>query len=233
MKHLPNALTLLRLVLAPVVVWLFWMGAVSPGQLPPVVTAPEDVSAAKAFTQYLRTIALNVTLAAILFGVAALTDLFDGMAARAFNAHSKFGRLIDPIADKAIVGLPLIVISIAMWRSGYPLWPVVAIATAVIVFRDVSMTLIRLTSPDGEGARVSSLAKIKTALELIVVGSLLGVSAIGAHLQVQYSIDNPGYVLIPFYAEAFEWVWLITLVITAALSAWTAFQYLRPVKSTS
>jgi phosphatidylglycerophosphate synthase len=165
--------------------------------------------------------------------VAALTDLFDGMAARAFNAHSKFGRLIDPIADKAIVGLPLIVISIAMWRSGYPLWPVVAIATAVIVFRDVSMTLIRLTSPDGEGVRVSSLAKIKTALELIVVGSLLGVSAIGAHLQVQYSIDNPGYVLIPFYAEAFEWVWLITLVITAALSAWTAFQYLRPVKSTS
>lgn len=233
MKHLPNALTLLRLVLAPVVVWLFWMGAVSPGQLPPVVTGSEDVSAAKAFTQYLRTIALDMTLAAILFGVAALTDLFDGMAARAFNAHSKFGRLIDPIADKAIVGLPLIVISIAMWRSGYPLWPVVAIATAVIVFRDVSMTLIRLTSPDGEGARVSSLAKIKTALELIVVGSLLGVSAIGAHLQVQYSIDNPGYVLIPFYAEAFEWVWLITLVITAALSAWTAFQYLRPVKSTS
>jgi phosphatidylglycerophosphate synthase len=98
--------------------------------------------------------------------------------------------------------------------------------------RDVSMTLIRLTSPDGEGARVSSLAKIKTAFELIVVGSLLGVSAIGAHLQVQYSIDNPGYVLIPFYAEAFEWVWLITLVITAALSAWTAFQYLRPAKST-
>jgi CDP-diacylglycerol--glycerol-3-phosphate 3-phosphatidyltransferase len=232
MKHLPNALTLLRLVLAPVVVWLVWMGAVSPGELPPVITGPEDVSAAKALTQYLKTIALNITLAAILFGVAALTDLFDGMAARAFNAHSKFGRLIDPIADKAIVGLPLIVISIAMWRSGYPLWPVVAIATAVIVLRDVSMTLIRLTSPDGEGARVSSLAKIKTALELIVVGSLLGVSAIGAHLQVQYSIDNPGYVLIPFYAEAFEWVWLITLVITAALSAWTAFQYLRPAKST-
>jgi CDP-diacylglycerol--glycerol-3-phosphate 3-phosphatidyltransferase len=232
MKHLPNALTLLRLVLAPVVVWLFWMGAVSPGELPTVVTGPEDVSAAKAFTQHLKTIALNMTLAAILFGVAALTDLFDGLAARAFNAHSKFGRLIDPIADKAIVGLPLIVISIAMWRSGYPLWPVVAIATAVIVFRDVSMTLIRMTSPDGEGARVSSLAKIKTALELIVVGSLLGVSAIGAHLQVQYSIDNPGYVLIPFYGEAFEWVWLITLVITAALSAWTAFQYLRPAKST-
>lgn len=228
MKHLPNALTLLRLVLAPVVAWLFWMAAVSPGELPPAVTGPEDAAATLAFTQYLKVIASNLTLAAILFVAAALTDLFDGMAARAFNAHSKFGRLIDPIADKAIVGLPLIVIAIAMWRSGYPLWPVVAIATAIIVLRDVSMTLIRLTSPDGEGARVSSLAKIKTALELVVVGSLLGVSALGAHLQVQYSIDNPGYVLIPFYAQTFEWVWLAALVVTAALSAWTAFQYLRP-----
>lgn len=230
MKHLPNALTLLRLVLAPVVAWFFWMGAVAPGDAPQAMSA-NDAEAALAFTQYLKAIAFNLTLAAVLFVVAALTDLFDGMAARAFNAHSKFGRLIDPIADKAIVGLPLIIIAIAMWRSGYPLWPVVAISAAVIVVRDVSMTLIRLTSPDGEGARVSSLAKIKTALELIVVGSLLGVTALGAHLQVQYSIDNPGYVLIPFYAQAFEWVWVITLAITAALSAWTAFQYLRPAKT--
>jgi CDP-diacylglycerol--glycerol-3-phosphate 3-phosphatidyltransferase len=217
MKHLPNALTLLRLVLAPVVVWYFWLGAVEPG----------DPSAGD-FTQYLKTAAFNLTAAAILFIIAALTDLFDGMAARAFNAHSKFGRLIDPIADKAIVGLPLIIIAFAMWRSGYPLWPVVVIATAVIVIRDVSMTLIRLTATDGEGARVSSLAKIKTALELVVVGSLLTVTAIGAHLQVQYSIDNPGAFLVPFYAQAFEWVWLVTLVITAALSAWTGLQYLRP-----
>jgi len=229
MKHLPNALTLLRLVLAPVVALFFWMGAVAPGDGPQAFS-PDDPRAL-AFTQYLKAIAFNLTLAAVLFVVAALTDLFDGMAARAFNAHSKFGRLIDPIADKAIVGLPLIVIAIAMWRSGYPLWPVVAIATAVIVLRDVSMTLIRLTSPDGEGARVSSLAKIKTTLELILVGSLLGVSAIGAHLQVQFSIDNPGYFMIPFYAQAFEWVWVITLAITAALSAWTAFQYLRPGKA--
>lgn len=221
LKHLPNALTLLRLVLAPVIVWYFWMGAVAPGDAP-ASSSPED------FTQYLKIIAFNLTLAAILFVLAAITDLFDGMAARAFNAHSKFGRLIDPIADKAIVGLPLIVIAIAMWRAGYPLWPVVAIGTAVIVVRDVSMTLIRLTAKDGEGARVSSLAKIKTALELIVVGSLLAVAAIGAHLQVQASIETPGAVLIPSYAQAFEWVWLIALVITAGLSAWTGWQYLRP-----
>lgn len=219
LKHLPNALTLLRLVLAPAVVWFFWMGAVAPG---------DPGSSASDLTRYFEGIAGNLTLAAVLFVLAALTDLFDGMAARAFNAHSKFGRLIDPIADKAIVGLPLIVIAIAMWRAGYPLWPVVALSTAVIVVRDVSMTLIRLAAPDGEGARVSSLAKIKTALELVVVGSLLVVTAFGAHLQVQASIERPGDVLIPVYAQAFEWIWLVALVVTAALSAWTGLQYLRP-----
>jgi CDP-diacylglycerol--glycerol-3-phosphate 3-phosphatidyltransferase len=215
MKHLPNALTLLRLVLAPVVAWLFWMGAVAPAD-----TAPAD------FMQYLKDIAFNLTLAAALFVLAAATDLFDGMAARAFNAHSKFGRLIDPIADKAIVGLPLIVIAISLWRVGYPLWPVAAVATAVIVVRDVSMTLIRLTAKDGEGARVSSLAKIKTALELIVVGSLLIVGAFGAHLQVEAAMRG-NMAVIP-WAQTFEWAWLAALVATAALSAWTALQYLRP-----
>lgn len=227
LKHLPNALTLLRLVLAPVIVLFFWMGAIAPGD-PPMAPGPFHEPAASDFTQYLKAIAFNLTMAAALFAVAALTDLFDGMAARAFSAHSRFGRIIDPIADKALVGLPLIAIAIAMWRGGYALWPVAAVATGVIVLRDIALTLIRLTSPDGEGARVSSLAKIKTALEFVVVCSLLVVSAIGAHLQVQYSIDNPGYLLAPFYAQAFEWAWLAALIAAAALSAWTAWQYLRP-----
>ena len=173
MKHLPNALTLLRLVLAPVVAWFFLEGVVA------AMTPGQDV------IRRLEFVAYNQTVAAALFIVAALTDLFDGMIARAFDAHSKFGRLIDPIADKAIVGLPLIAIVVAMWLDRSSFWPIAAFATAVIVIRDVSMTLIRLSSPDGEGAPVSSLAKIKTALELIVVGSALGVGALVAHLQVQ------------------------------------------------
>lgn len=218
MKHLPNALTLLRLALAPVVAWYFLQGFAA------AMTPAQDVM------RHLEFVAYNMTIAAALFIVAALTDLFDGMIARAFDAHSKFGRLIDPIADKAIVGLPLIAIVVAMWLGHSPLWPIAAFATAVIVIRDVSMTVIRLSSPDGEGAPVSYLAKIKTALELIVVGSALGVSALAAHLQVQDRIDDTGFVVISSYVEAFEWVWLLALLVTAALSAWTAFQYLRPAK---
>lgn len=226
MKHVPNALTLLRLVLAPVIAWLMWQALVAPPAPSESLGYPgddfffvrDDIAA----------IARSLALAAILFVIAALTDLFDGMIARAFNAHSKFGRLIDPIADKALVGLPLIVISVGMWSSGYPLWPIVALATTIIVVRDVAMTVIRLRATDGEGARVSSLAKIKTALELIVIGSLLVVAAIGAHMQLQASLEDPTGVFVLPYAPIFELSWIALLIVTATLSASTALQYLRP-----
>jgi CDP-diacylglycerol--glycerol-3-phosphate 3-phosphatidyltransferase len=215
MKHLPNALTLLRLVLAPVVAWLMW----SSFEVPP---APPD------FPGFARGAADLMTAAAIVFVVAALTDLFDGMIARAFNYHSKFGRIIDPIADKALVGLPLVTIAIVASMHVLPEWPYIAGATAVIVLRDIGMTVIRFMSPDGEGARVSSLAKWKTTLELVVVGSFLMVAAMETHL-----IANGSFGAWAPYAETYRWTWLGLLLITAALSAWTAFQYLRPVKSPS
>lgn len=224
-KHVPNALTLLRLVLAPVIAWLMWLVLVAP--LTPKTLA-EDFLNGGVYPGSLKDVADVLTLAAVLFVVAALTDLFDGMIARAFNAHSKFGRLIDPIADKALVGLPLIIISMATWMSGYPAWPIVVLASAVIIIRDVLMTVIRFTSSDGEGARVSSLAKIKTALELIVIGSLLAAAAIGAHMQVQASLEDPSGAFVLPYANIFEYGWLALLVVTAALSAYTALQYLRP-----
>ncbi len=205
-RQLPNALTLTRLILAPVVAWLFWMS---------VETRPEASGVTRAAAD-------AMTAAAGLFILAALTDLFDGIAARALNAHSRFGRIIDPIADKALVGLPLIVIAVNFWEVGHPAWGLVAAATAVIVLRDTTMTVVRLAAPDGEGAPVSSLAKVKTALELIVIGSLLVISA--ARLQLQAGGEG-GPALGP-YAQGFEMTWIAMLVLTAALSAYTAFQYL-------
>jgi cardiolipin synthase len=215
MKHLPNALTLLRLALAPVVAWLFWTGMARPADQHPdtlAIALPE--------------LANLLTWSAILFVVGALTDLFDGMIARAFNYHSKFGRIIDPIADKALVGLPLLAIAFVAWSNGLVEWPYIAGAAAVIVVRDIGMTVIRFMSPDGEGARVSSLAKWKTALELVVVGSFLVVAAMETHLIASGSLGAWSG-----YAETFRWTWLGLLLITAALSAWTAFQYLRPAKT--
>jgi CDP-diacylglycerol--glycerol-3-phosphate 3-phosphatidyltransferase len=187
------------------VAWLFWMS----------VETPAGMS---------NTAANYMTAAAALFIIAALTDLFDGMAARAFNAHSKFGRIIDPIADKALVGLPLIVIAMNFWQIAHPSWLLVAIATAVIVVRDTTMTVLRLVAPDGEGARVSQLAKVKTALELVVIGSLLVIGA----ATLQFRTGSPSGLSFVPYSQMIEMVWLVLLVAAAALSAWTAFQYLLP-----
>jgi CDP-diacylglycerol--glycerol-3-phosphate 3-phosphatidyltransferase len=213
MKHIPNALTLLRLVLAPVVAWLMWESAQIPVRL-------SDLS------DNARAAADLMTAAAIVFVIAALTDLFDGMIARAFNYHSKFGRIIDPIADKALVGLPLLTIAI-FYAGGLP-GPeslIVMVSAAVIILRDIGMTVYRLMAPDGEGVRVSSLAKWKTTLELVVLGSFLFVAAMQRHLIANGSLGG----WTP-YAETFRLIWLGLLLITAVLSAWTAFQYLRPVK---
>lgn len=212
LKQIPNALTLLRLILAPVVAWLFWL-AVMPTFEADALSIGSEAQAGYALA------------AAILFVVAALTDLFDGMAARAFDAHSKFGRVVDPIADKALVGLPLIAIAVGVWRNGDPAWPIVAVSTAVIVTRDIAMTLLRMLAPDGEGVRVSSLAKWKTALELFVVGVLVVIIA---------AISNAGALGLGDLVDVppvLPLIWLALLVLAATLSAYTAFQYLTARKS--
>ncbi len=226
LKHIPNALTLTRLILAPVIAWHAWVGVYISGYWEPVSQNTYDEEAA------------SFTLAAVLFVIAALTDLFDGMAARAFNAHSKFGRIIDPIADKALVGLPLVAIVIAQWHGSFSnlpmnfqFVPIVTACVAVIVIRDVTMTWVRLSAPDGEGARVSSLAKIKTALELVVIGAYL-ISAVALiYVWPHVAAAGPDAIIaIRNLNSILDLVWIALLVITAALSAYTGWQYLRPAK---
>jgi CDP-diacylglycerol--glycerol-3-phosphate 3-phosphatidyltransferase len=220
LKQLPNALTLTRLILAPVIAWLLWA---SFDLLPNSADFPDHAA-------YFQEVANTLTLAAALFVVAALTDLFDGMLARALDAHSKFGRLIDPIADKALVGLPLLAIAFGVWQRGAsPDWFIIAAATTVIVGRDVLMTVVRLAAPDGEGARVSSLAKWKTALELIVVGSFLVVSSAGMQITAISMYTPVAWARdLNSYDDLLKWIWMGLLVLAASLSAYTAWQYLGP-----
>jgi cardiolipin synthase (CMP-forming) len=158
--------------------------------------------------------------AAIMFVLAALTDLFDGMAARAFDAHSKFGRIIDPIADKALVGLPLIVLSVVALMQAWPLAIAIAVSSAVIVGRDVFITWLRFAAPDGEGVRVSQLAKWKTALELVAVGIPILVAAAPAVVSALGAGD--GFAVSDMIVTG----WIAILGAAAALSVYTAAQYL-------
>jgi cardiolipin synthase (CMP-forming) len=204
LKHLPNLLTGLRLLLAPAcagALLLYWLPQVFEGSL-----------TGRGVWAY---------AAAALFAVAALTDLVDGWAARRFNAESRLGRILDPIADKALVGLPLIVLAYVAWRLDAAIWLVIAICAATIIVRDLLITLFRLFSPDGEGVRVSVLAKWKTTLELVAVGAALGLTAWAEAARSQIRLtDMTG----PIAAVA---AWLVLLALAAGLSVYTGFQYVR------
>ncbi len=213
LKLIPNALTLARFLLAPVIAWLMWKGFSIPhfAQFGPnaLSNTPEMIAEAQALgTKY-------QIWAAGLFVFAAFTDLFDGIAARALDAHSKFGRILDPIADKALVALPLLTfVGMTRYAQGEFEY-LILIPTLVIVGRDVFITILRLLAPDGEGAPVSVLAKYKTALELIAVAM-------------------PIFMALPWIGAStlLHWSWIAILCVAALLSAITGLGYLT-AKSTS
>lgn len=104
-------------------------------------------------------------IAAAVFGLAAITDRFDGQLARKYGLVTDFGKLADPIADKALIGSALIGLSIL---GDLPWW-----ITAVIVGRELGITLLRLivvrrgVIPAGRGG------KLKTLVQSIAIAMLL------------------------------------------------------------
>lgn len=103
--------------------------------------------------------------AAALFGVAAITDRIDGQLARKYGLVTDFGKLADPIADKALIGAALIGLSML---GDLPWW-----MTIVIVARELGVTLLRLAVvrrgviPAGRGG------KLKTLVQSVAIAVLL------------------------------------------------------------
>ncbi|MEU3192463.1 CDP-diacylglycerol--glycerol-3-phosphate 3-phosphatidyltransferase [Streptomyces sp. NPDC006992] len=91
------------------------------------------------------------------FTIAMITDLFDGELARRYNLVTDFGKIADPIADKAIMGAALICLSAL---SDLPWW-----VTGVILFRELGITLMRFwvirhgVIPASRGGKVKTLAQ--------------------------------------------------------------------------
>nr|WP_239476685.1 CDP-diacylglycerol--glycerol-3-phosphate 3-phosphatidyltransferase [Nocardia arizonensis] len=103
--------------------------------------------------------------AAALFAIAAITDRFDGQLARKYGLVTDFGKLADPIADKALIGSALVGLSML---GELPWW-----ITLVICGREVGITLLRLAVvrrgviPAGRGG------KLKTLVQSLAIGVLL------------------------------------------------------------
>jgi CDP-diacylglycerol--glycerol-3-phosphate 3-phosphatidyltransferase len=146
MKHIPNLLTALRLVLSVAMFAAFvWFAA----------GAPEI---------YAEPLIYFIMFA---FVVAAVTDFFDGWLARRWQVVSIAGAILDPIADKILVcGALLGLIAI---RAPYAL-----LFGGIILFREFSVSALReVLAPRGIKLPVTFLAKIKTTLQLVAIAAML------------------------------------------------------------
>ncbi|MDX3233478.1 CDP-diacylglycerol--glycerol-3-phosphate 3-phosphatidyltransferase [Streptomyces sp. ME19-01-6] len=96
------------------------------------------------------------------FAIAMITDLFDGHLARRYNLVTNFGKIADPIADKAIMGAALICLSAL---SDLPWW-----VTGVILFREIGITLMRFWVIKHGVIPASRGGKMKTLAQGVAVG---------------------------------------------------------------
>ncbi|MGY1456838.1 CDP-diacylglycerol--glycerol-3-phosphate 3-phosphatidyltransferase [Streptomyces sp. SS8] len=96
------------------------------------------------------------------FSIAMITDLFDGELARRYDLVTDFGKIADPIADKAIMGAALICLSAL---SDLPWW-----VTGVILFREIGITLMRFWVIRHGVIPASRGGKMKTLTQGVAVG---------------------------------------------------------------
>jgi cardiolipin synthase len=148
--NLPNILTLLRLLAAP--------------------------SVAIMFLYFNRPLADWFAL--LLFVSAAITDFVDGYLARAWKQETKFGAMMDPIADKSMVIIALVVITGFSGMNPWILMPAV-----LIIFREVFVSGLREFLGDTAGTlKVTVLAKWKTTLQMVAIAILFAKGAFEHYL---------------------------------------------------
>jgi CDP-diacylglycerol--glycerol-3-phosphate 3-phosphatidyltransferase len=148
------------------------------------------------------------TVAAVLFFVAMVTDKVDGDIARSRGLVTDFGKIADPIADKAMTGMAFIGLSIVgdIW------WWV----TIIVLLREWSVTLLRLSILKRVVVAAAYSGKVKTVLQAV---ALTGLSL--PLRQVSGPLDQVGLVL--FYA--FE----VTLAGAVVMTMWSGYEFFRDV----
>jgi cardiolipin synthase len=107
--------------------------------------------------------------ACALFAAAAVTDYLDGHIARSWRQTSDLGRMLDPIADKLLVGATLMMLAGTQRLGGYGLYPAVIIMLREILVSGLREYLASLSV----GLPVTRLAKWKTGVQMAALGTLL------------------------------------------------------------
>ncbi|MEM1105919.1 MAG: CDP-alcohol phosphatidyltransferase family protein [Pseudomonadota bacterium] len=154
------------------------------------------------------------------FVLAAVSDFADGALARALDAASAFGAWLDPVADKLLVGLTLVALSV----TGNAL--LLSVPAAVIISRDIYVTWLRARQGGGLALPVMATAKWKTALEMVAIALLLALPLLAALLHVFGAPAPAGLGGLAVLATS-EWLGIGLLWSAAALSVWTGHKYRR------
>ncbi|MBV0891861.1 CDP-diacylglycerol--glycerol-3-phosphate 3-phosphatidyltransferase [Paracoccus sp. Z118] len=163
-----------------------------------------------------------------LFVLAAITDWFDGYLARLWGQESRFGAAMDPIADKAMVVIALVVIT---GYSGMNPWLI--LPATVILFREVFVSGLReFLGADAGKLKVTKIAKWKTTAQMIAISFMF----LGTGLAYYESGHPPlvGETSLPWsdsWSDLATQVGLALIWIAAILTAitgWDYFQKARP-----
>jgi len=173
-SKLPNALSIIRLVLTPAVVICLYF----PGRL-------------------------GSFLAALFFGLAAITDLLDGFYARRYKVVTPLGKFLDPLADKLLVSATMIML-VTLHRA--PAWIVI-----LIIAREMAVTGLRgIAIAGGKTVEVSSLGKYKTTFQFVAL----------ICLSLHYR-----YLMVDFHAIGMTFLWGALI-----LTMWSGWSYFRVSK---
>ncbi len=144
---IPNVLTLLRLAIIPLVLGMF----------------------------FLKGWPYAHQAACVLFAIAAITDWFDGWLARQLGQTSKFGAFLDPVADKLLVAVSLVML-LHDAQAGGSSAGLLSLLVAVIIGREITISALREWMAE-LGARTSvavgTVGKIKTGFQMTAIGMML------------------------------------------------------------
>ncbi len=194
-KNIPNLLTALRIILIPIIIWSFYM----PSRITNIIVAS-------------------------LFMLASITDYFDGYLARSLKVQSNFGKCLDPIADKLLVSVSLIMLVNFSEQN-----TIILIPSIIIICREIMVSGLReFLATLNVGVPVTRLAKWKTAIQMMAITALLlaGRGSEYVYNEIMDIVEAEEFVRINFEGYI-QKLGEIFLCISAVLTVITGYIYFK------
>lgn len=151
--NLPNKLTIFRIILVPIMIIIA------------LINIPSDIFG----------ISITCIILDIIFIIASITDKLDGYIARTRNQVTNFGKFLDPIADKVLVIVAMIIL---VEMGKLPAW-----IPSIVVFREFIVSGYRLVAVESGGKVISAntWGKLKTVTQMVaIIVAFIDINSFGA-----------------------------------------------------